>query len=300
MAELVYRAIVAGEEPLFASLPDPGLVGFAAVGRSFLEMVADGEYRPEWCWVALRGDTVVARAAWWGGPDDVEPKALDWFDFVDAEAAIKLLYAAPFRTEYSLRVPPDWRESVEVRAAVESRLAAAAAGGLRFLVERLTYRWSPECGVPQRPGRLGFRPEPDDLRVFEVLLRIQRDSLDAHSRRAQREHGIYSAAAHELDILRWMPGPREWWRLAYDSSGDVVGLVVPGRNFNSPIVEFVGVVPEHRGHGYAYELLVEATAMLAERGVERIVASTDLGNHPMKSAFAKAGYPVRAHRIDLI
>ncbi len=26
-------------------------------------MTAQGEYRPEWTWVALRGDTVVARAA---------------------------------------------------------------------------------------------------------------------------------------------------------------------------------------------------------------------------------------------
>ena len=113
-------------------------------------------------------------------------------------------------------------------------------------------------------------------------------------------HGIYSAAAHELDILRWMPSPRKWWRLAYDSAGDVVGLAVPGRNFNSPIVEFIGVVPAQRGHGYGYDLLVEATHILAEQGAGRIMAGTDLGNRPMAAAFAKAGYPVRSHRIDLI
>jgi RimJ/RimL family protein N-acetyltransferase len=59
------------------------------------------------------------------------------------------------------------------------------------------------------------------------------------------------------------------------------------------------VVPEHRGHGYAYDLLVEATHLLVAEGAERIVAGTDTTNTPMAASFAKAGYPVEQHRIDL-
>jgi RimJ/RimL family protein N-acetyltransferase len=59
-------------------------------------------------------------------------------------------------------------------------------------------------------------------------------------------------------------------------------------------------VPEHRGRGYAYDLLVEATHRLAGEGADRIVAATDQANLPMAAAFAKAGYPIAQERIDLI
>jgi hypothetical protein len=35
MTDLVIRPLTAGEEDLFESLPDPGLVGFAAFGDTF-------------------------------------------------------------------------------------------------------------------------------------------------------------------------------------------------------------------------------------------------------------------------
>jgi hypothetical protein len=107
MTGLVIRPLTAGEESLFESLPDPGLVGPGAFGSRYTAMAAHGEYRPEWTWVALRDGTVVARAAWWAGPDDDSPVALDWFDFTDPGAAVQLLCTAPLRAEYSLRVPPD-------------------------------------------------------------------------------------------------------------------------------------------------------------------------------------------------
>jgi YD repeat-containing protein len=59
-------------------------------------------------------------------------------------------------------------------------------------------------------------------------------------------------------------------------------------------------VPDQRGHGYAYDLLAEATRMLVAEGADRIVASTDVANTPMAVTFAKAGYPVAQHRIDLV
>ena len=48
-------------------------------------------------------------------------------------------------------------------------------------------------------------------------------------------------------------------------------------------------MPEQRGHGYAYDLLVECTHFLAERGAEFIAGATDQGNFPMAANFAKAG-----------
>jgi RimJ/RimL family protein N-acetyltransferase len=300
MTDLVIRSLAAGEEHLFDSLPDPELVGFAAFGQSYSTMAAAGEYRPEWTWVALREDVVVARAAWWAGPDDDKPLTLDWFDFTDAAAGVQLLQTAPLRAEYSLKLRPGWRDNPAESAAADARIAAATQAGMALLVERFRYRWTPECGVPARPGRLEFRPEPDDAVLLAVLRRIAQGSLDAHTRRAVAESGLDAAAKEDLDHLLWLPSPREWFRLAYTPGGKLVGITAPARNFRDPSVAFIGVVPEQRGHGYAFDLLVEATHLLVEQGVDRIVAGTDQGNFPMAATFAKAGYPVEQERIDLI
>ena len=108
------------------------------------------------------------------------------------------------------------------------------------------------------------------------------------------------AAAEDLEILRLMPGPRDWWRLARTADGDLVGLTVPTRNYTDPVIGYVAVLPEQRGHGYAYDLLVEATRLLVAEGADRIIANTDVTNLPMAATFAKVGYPVSDHRIDLV
>jgi RimJ/RimL family protein N-acetyltransferase len=69
-----------------------------------------------------------------------------------------------------------------------------------------------------------------------------------------------------------------------------VGFVIPARNSYNPIIAYIGVLPEHRGRGHIDDLLAEGTRILAEQGVPRIRASTDLGNVPMAQAFQRAGY----------
>lgn len=299
MTDLVIRPLVAGEEHLFDSLPDPGVVGFAAFGDTYSAMAAKGEYRPEWTWVAIREGTVAARAAWWAGPSDDNPLTLDWFDFTDTDVAVTLLRTAPLHAEYSLKLPPGWREIPAVADAANACINAATKAGLTLLVERYHYRWTPDCGLPARPGRLRYRREPDDGVILDVFRRIHHDSLDAHVRRTIAESGLDAAAREDLDILRWMPSPRDWWRLAYTPAGDLVGLTAPCRNYKDPVIGYIAVVPEHRGHGYAYDLLVEATHLLVTERADRIVAGTDVTNTPMAATFAKAGYPIDQQRIDL-
>ena len=298
---LELRPLTAGEEDLFLSLHTPVLVGVQSVGRDYRAFAALNQYRPEWTWVALRGDTVVARAAWWAGPDDDKPISLDWLDFADGEddAAVELIRKAGFDAEYCLLLPPRWRETPELRAAGEARIDVAQRAGMQPFVERLRYAWTPSCGLPDRPRRLIFRPEPDDEVIFDVLRRIAHGSLDVHDRRAMEKGGADEAARNELEFLQWMPSPREWWRLAFTQTGDLVGLTVPGRNYASPVIGIIGVVPEHRGNGYAYDLLIEATHLLAEEGVEEIISETDTTNTPMAATFARAAYPITQERVYL-
>ncbi|MDR6975868.1 hypothetical protein J2X68_002556 [Streptomyces sp. 3330] len=76
MTDLVIRALDESDAHLFATLPDP-LRAADAYGRI--------AYRPDWKRVALRDGRAIARAVWWGGPEDTEPLVVEWFDFADGE-----------------------------------------------------------------------------------------------------------------------------------------------------------------------------------------------------------------------
>ncbi len=308
MTELVIRALTESDAYLFDTLDDPtaGLVGHLPFGHRYVTAAQGGQYRPEWTWVALRDGVVVARAAWWAGPEDARPVALDWLDFApgESDAAVRLLRTAPLHAEYVLQLPPGWRDRPAVRDAARARTDVAAAAGLVPLVERFRYTWTPECGLPEQPGRLVFRPEPDDGVFLDILRRVETGSLDAHARQAIAEGGVEQAAQEELAFFRWCPSPRDWWRVAWTAGpgrgGEPVGLHVPARNLRSPVIGFIGVVPEHRGRGYGYDLLADCTRHLAEHGAERIVGETDQPNVPMAAAFAKAGYPMTQERACFV
>ncbi|MGW1974049.1 GNAT family N-acetyltransferase [Streptomyces sp. NPDC001889] len=293
MTGLVIRALDERDAALFDTLPDP-----LGTGRA----LALATHRPEWKRVALRDGRVVARAAWWGGPDDEKPLHINWFDLAEGEeeAGAELLRAGPHRVPYLLILPRGWREDPVLRAAGEARLRAAEAAGMSVLVERHQYRWTPSCGLPARPGRLVFRPEPDDEVILRVLRRIHSATLDVHALRDIAEGGPDRAARSELEYFHWCPSPREWLRLAHTPDGELVGLHAPVHNPSGPCVGFIGVVPEQRGHGYAYDLLAECTHVLAGHGARFIAGATDRTNLPMAAHFARAGHPVIEERVHLV
>ncbi|MFF7250654.1 GNAT family N-acetyltransferase [Embleya sp. NPDC008237] len=291
MTDLVIRALSASDAHLFDVLPDP--LGAREAHRRT-------RFRPDWKRVALRDGEVVARGAWWGGPDDAEPVNINWFDVAEGEeeAGAELLRTAPWQVELEINLPGGRREEAEVRAGAETRFAAARAAGYELLVERFLYRWTPERGLPERPGRLRFGAEPDDTVFFDALRRIHSATLDAHALRAIEEGGLDRAAQEELDFFHWCPSPREWWQIAHTPEGDLAGIHIPAHNPSGPTIGFIGVVPQQRGRGYAYDLLAECTHFLVEQGAESVSGATDRGNFPMAANFAKAGFPVVGERIN--
>jgi RimJ/RimL family protein N-acetyltransferase len=89
-----------------------------------------------------------------------------------------------------------------------------------------------------------------------------------------------------------------WWRLAYTSEGDLVGLIMASKNPTSPVIGYIGVVPEHRGRGYVDNLLATGTDTLRAAGAEQVRADTDIHNVPMAAAFRRAGYTEFATRRE--
>ncbi|GAB2757915.1 GNAT family N-acetyltransferase [Streptomyces bullii] len=291
MTDLVIRALDASDAPDFDTLPDP--LGAREVHRLT-------RYRPAWKRVALRDGRVVARGAWWGGPEDTEPVVLNWFDVAEGEeeAGAELLRTAPWQVGLEVNLPPGWRAEPALSTAAEARFTAARAAGYDLLVERFLYRWTPACQLPERPARLVFRAEPDDAVFFDALRRIHSVTLDAHALRAVEQGGLDRAAQEELDFFHWCPSPREWWQVAYTPTGEPVGIHIPAHNPSGPCIGFIGVLPGHRGRGYAYDLLAQCTHFLAERGAEFIAGATDQGNFPMAANFAKAGFPMIGERLN--
>lgn len=275
-------------------------VNTVASAEHYQGQVADGMYRHDWTWVVEDDGKIQALAIWWGRPGDEHPYSIDGLYFagdgdpVPAWTAL-IRHAITSRPadveppEYHIFLAPDWQDDPEVVAAVEPRSQAAAAAGLSEITDRLRFEWYPEYGLPARSTRLRFEPADDDAFV-DVFARVSDGSLDAATAREIARLGREGAARADLEGYKAMPGDRSWWRLAYDADGELVGMAMPSANAGGPVVGYVGVVPEHRGHGYVDDLLAEITHQLAETGAERIRSDTDFGNVPMAKSFERLGY----------
>lgn len=298
--DLTMRPITGRDElNLFSRLP-------YVLNEELADDLAAGRRRPEWMWVALRGDRLVARAAWWCRTGDATPFLLDILDIDDSSAdrdrvdiGARLLQTAtaevvPADTrppEYSRFVPPDWREGGVTRRVVEDRMAALERTGARLFVERLRLEWRPGTPLPEPSGRLAFRPVRDTEEILTLMTRVLDGTLDAHSRDdLTRMSAREAAARHYEDELAHYRSPREWWRIATLPDGEPVGFVTPARNDYNPIIGYLAVLPAHRGNGYIDEILAEGTRILIAQDVPRIRAATDLGNIPMANAFQRVGY----------
>jgi ribosomal protein S18 acetylase RimI-like enzyme len=305
MSALVIRPIGPDEVDRFTSFADASPLGLKPPLAMYLNGLGQW-YRPEWSWVALRDGQVVARVAFSGPPDAKLPVVMGSLeigtrpDRVETGLAlVRTAYAAMTgggtgeggRPEYRQFLPVDWHEHAGMRAAVADQRRVARLAGLRFLVERVELRWTAESGaaLPPRPGRLRFRPVGDDAEVLAVVRGTLDGTLDAHARRDVARDGVDAAARA---IVEELPGPRSLVRLAYDPAGSCVGMTVPGLRPWGADISYVGVLPEHRGKGYADELLLEASHLLVEGGATEIVAATDVGNAPMAASFARCGYVV--------
>jgi RimJ/RimL family protein N-acetyltransferase len=292
-----------GEIELFNRLP-------YVLNEELADDLAAGRRRTEWMWVALRGDRLVARAAWWGQGGDAVPLQFDVFDFEAGSAddgarllstAMTAVPAGAKPPEYGRFVPPDWRDNPADRTVVEERLVVLEGAGARLLVERLRFDWRPGTPIAEPSGRLAFRPVRDSEEIIELMTRVLDGTLDAHSRAAMARLSPREAATeHYEEELAQYRSPREWWRVATLPDGEPVGFVTPARNNYNPVIGYLAVLPAHRGQGYIDAILAEGTRILAAQGVPRIRAATDLGNVPMARAFERAGYVNFERAINMV
>lgn len=265
----------------------------------------EGRRHPRWLWVALRGERLAARAAWWSRPGDEQPLLMDIFDTDAVDDGVRLVRTAlatlgTSPPDFLRYVPGDWREQPAVRRGVEQRMSALESLGARLFVERLRLEWRPGTPLPEPAGRLAFRPVRRAEELIALMTTVLEGTLDAHGRDdLTRMTPRQAAEVQYRDELERYASPHEWWRVATLPDGEPVGFVIPAHNGYNPIIAYIGVVPAHRGRGYVDEVLAAGTGLLAAEGVPRIRAATDVGNVPMARAFARAGYVILERQLDM-
>ena len=166
--------------------------------------------------------------------------------------------------------------------------------------EKVVFVWNEPRPLVRLPSRLTFRSvRPEDLAAFaSAIERVLEGSLDTCDKaRLLRSPG--------REVARWYMQPDSkifaydsaWWQLAYAADQSIVGFTQPvvykgcaKDGLEEGTIHYIGVLPEHRGHGYIVDLLSAATRTMQDVGVWRIYCDTDTNNSPMIDAFRRVGY----------
>lgn len=128
-------------------------------------------------------------------------------------------------------------------------------------------------------------------KFIEAIEKVTEGTLDDDLLFNLHEFGPKKAALNYFNVIKDIDYNKNWWTVAYDSNDELIGLVVP-QKFNSYMgaINYIGVVPEKRGHHFVDQLLLEGTTILKKASVEEIIADIDVKNLPMEESLYKLGY----------
>lgn len=177
--------------------------------------------------------------------------------------------------------------------------------GFRQYQEKKRYVWKDEGTAVEPPARLRFRPlaEVGEEVFTDAVTRVTEGTLDRDDKADVAKYGLHEAGPRYMALLREIDYKPADWFLGYVPGGQLCGLVVPQRlDDKEGCINYIGVVPEQRGSGYGFDMLVKGTAVLQQRGFKKVVAETDAENRPFHAELERAGYrhhgTMRCFRCD--
>lgn len=305
---VAFRPVELSEFDAFSSIGDAET---ARLYRNYLlESLAGGETSPDRWFAAVDGDDIVGRIVFWGLPGGAEVTldvfALPWANDSCAAFALDFLRTGldSIRTagvravEYEHHEPdPDEHTP---RRLLET-LARAGFGRVRTTVR---FELAPVVPSPTS-GRIQFEGEADGLSDSDFVSVVARCATVGEDRGVTRRYssdGVEHAAAQFVAATRAMRGGADLWRIGRVDA-EVVGVILPTANDGGPVLNYLGVVPEHRGRRLVDDLLGETARLHAQAGAQRIRADSDDDNLRMHAAFARAGWREfgrrTSYRLDL-
>jgi len=145
---------------------------------------------------------------------------------------------------------------------------------------------------PHRHGTLTYHTIGDagDEAFIKAIMEVTAGTLDKLMAEDAARLGGENAAKEYFDNIKIYDFNPDWWRLGY-LNDELIGLIVP-QKFDDTAggINYVGVLPQHRGNGYGAMLIAEGTYILHKSGIRKVIADIDAGNYPMAAALELAGY----------
>ena len=288
---MTIRPIRSEELEVYCALDNSGLAD--AVRTLWL----DGRSSPDLCFVAEDGRRPVGRAFFHKGPS---PASFGMFGMhidpsVDfRETGMKLLTEALARLAESgaACVSDDIYDIYEQKPVEKQDLLEAV--GFRQFQEKRRYVWSDPGVAVEVPARLEFRPLSvvGEDAFTAAVGRVTEGTLDRDDRADVEKYGLDQAGWRYVAVLKEIELLPQQWQLGFLPDGRLCGLVVPQRLpfEDEGAINYIGVVPELRGSGYGFDLLMEGTAILQRRGLKKVIAETDVENRPFHAELERAGY----------
>ena len=163
--------------------------------------------------------------------------------------------------------------------------------GMDLFQEKAGFVWRNSGAPIPPPGRLRFATvlETGRDRYQDVMARAGRDTLDRNDRWYRGHMDEAHWAAQMMEYLQEQDS--QSWLVASEPAGDPVGMVaVSTLDPGVATVTFIGVLPEHRGHGYGHDLLQAATSAAHRRGFAEMFSDVDTLNQPMIDTMRNAGH----------
>jgi predicted N-acetyltransferase YhbS len=283
--------------------------------EQYLEsMFAAGSMRPEWCFVAEEeGEGPIGRVAFWTLPGMEEPFALvlldvpwdgDYVGVGTRLLEVVLEEARALGAEEIEHVVDDPPMRPQFQHHPHRRVELLEGVGFSFRRETGRFEWR-GGEPPAAPGQLSFRTleEVGEDAFVEAMREVSEGTLDREIREERERLGAQRAAREFFEDARRVKHDPTWWRIAYASSGELVGLVMPAEPPGFLTIFYVGVVPHMRGEGYVDDLLATGTATLLEArrrnmNDKPLKADTDVAKEPMAAAFERAEWARFAGRRE--
>ncbi len=272
--------------------------------RAYLtQMWDEGYIRPEWCFVAEVAGAFIGRVIYWTLPSldnlfEVDFLEVPWeADYLEVgtnllRSSLALLLQKNTVIQYVIDTPSPMSTFADRRLEVMEQV------GFEFARETRRFEWLQTEIIPSQ--RLVFRSLDDvgEAVFVEAMMRVSENTLDRLLQQEIETLGLAESAIEQFQLLQAFKYKSTWWQLAYNQTGDLVGVIMPTENDGGAIIGYIGVVPEHRGNGYVNDLLAQGTVTLEADGACRVRADTDVNNAPMVSAFQRAGYHQFAGRRE--
>lgn len=163
--------------------------------------------------------------------------------------------------------------------------------------------WEPGMREPPSVGKLSFDAAPSAW-WREAIGAVMASSMDESDVACVASRGLAASVDEVFAVAKLCFEDRPgWWQAAIDEAGQRVGFVITSvfadarrwRNGQAQAsILYMGVLPEHRGHGHARELLHQAMRLSRQANCWRLFCDTGSGNTPMVEAFRATGFEERA------